>query len=114
MIPIDLRWRNALMTGDDSGLGAATAKSLAQAGADIVIAYRDGPQAAKEVAATAKMFDVKLAIVRLADGANRADLAARFQRIDQKFDGIDILANNASTDGHRAPCLESDPAGFSA
>jgi NAD(P)-dependent dehydrogenase (short-subunit alcohol dehydrogenase family) len=36
MIPIDLQGRKAI-TGNDSGLGAVTAKLLAQAGADIAM-----------------------------------------------------------------------------
>ena len=48
MIPIDLKGRKALITGGDSGLGAATAKSLAEAGADIAIAYRGGSRSRAE------------------------------------------------------------------
>jgi NAD(P)-dependent dehydrogenase (short-subunit alcohol dehydrogenase family) len=110
MIPIDLKGRKALITGGDSGLGAATAKSLAQAGADIAIAYRDGPKAAESVAAAARAFGVKVAIIRLADVANQADVTALFQWMDQEFGGIDILVNNAGTDGPRALCMDSDPA----
>jgi NAD(P)-dependent dehydrogenase (short-subunit alcohol dehydrogenase family) len=72
MIPIDLKGRRALITGGDSGLGAATAKSLAQAGADIAIAYRDGPEAAEGVAASARPYGVKVSIARLADAAASA------------------------------------------
>ncbi|MDE2184950.1 MAG: glucose 1-dehydrogenase [Alphaproteobacteria bacterium] len=112
MIPIELKGRRALITGGDSGLGAATAKSLAQAGADIAIAYRDGPQSAEGVAAAARAFGGKVAIVRLADVANQADVTALFQWMDQEFDGVDILVNNAGIDGHRALCAESDPAAW--
>ena len=37
MIPIELKGRKALVTGGDSGLGAATVKSLAEAGADVAL-----------------------------------------------------------------------------
>ncbi len=109
MIPIDLKGRRALITGGDSGLGAATAKSLAEAGADIAIAYRDGPEAAKAVAAAAKAFGVKVSIVQLADVAKPSDVAALFQWMDTEFGGIDILVNNAGIDGPRALCAEADP-----
>ncbi|MDE1939166.1 MAG: SDR family oxidoreductase [Alphaproteobacteria bacterium] len=112
MIPIDLKGRKALITGGDSGLGAATAKSLAQAGADIAIAYRDGPQNAEGVAATAKSFGVKASIVRLADVADQGDVTALFAWMDSEFDGIDILVNNAGMDGPRAMCAQSDPAAW--
>jgi NAD(P)-dependent dehydrogenase (short-subunit alcohol dehydrogenase family) len=110
MIPIDLTGRSALITGGDSGLGAATAKSLAQAGADIAIAYRDTPEAAESVAATAKGFDVKVAIVRLADVAQQANVASLFTWMDKAYGGIDILVNNAGIDGNRALTAESDAA----
>jgi NAD(P)-dependent dehydrogenase (short-subunit alcohol dehydrogenase family) len=112
MIPIDLKGRKALITGGESGLGAATAKSLAQAGADVAITYHDTPQAAEAVAATAKAFGVKAAAIRLADVANQSDVAALFQWMDQEYGGVDILVNNAGIDGARALCAESDPAAW--
>jgi 3-oxoacyl-[acyl-carrier protein] reductase len=36
---IDLRGRRALVTGGSRGIGAATARLLARAGADVVIGY---------------------------------------------------------------------------
>ncbi|MBU6297574.1 MAG: SDR family oxidoreductase [Alphaproteobacteria bacterium] len=109
MIPIDLKGRRALITGGDSGLGAATAKSLAQAGADIAVVYRDGPENAEKVAAAATAFGGRTAIVRLADVADRNQVTALFQWMDREFGGIDILVNNAGMDGARALCAEGDP-----
>jgi NAD(P)-dependent dehydrogenase (short-subunit alcohol dehydrogenase family) len=109
MIPIDLKGRRALITGGDSGLGAATAKSLAQAGADIAIAYRDEPKNAEGVATAARAFGGKVAIVQLADVASEGDVTSLFRWMDQEFGGIDILVNNAGIDGHRALCTEADP-----
>jgi len=108
MIPIDLQGRSALITGGDSGLGAASAKSLAQAGADVAITYRDQSQAAERIAAVVKSYGVKAAIIQLADVSNRADVAALFQRMDGEFGGADILVNNAGMDGPRALCEDSD------
>ena len=56
MIAIELQGRKALITGGDSGLGAATAKSLAQAGADVAITYRYKSAAAEKVAAVVESF----------------------------------------------------------
>ncbi len=109
MIPIDLKGRRALITGGDSGLGAATAKSLAQAGADIAIAYRGEPQNAEGVATEARAFGSKVAIVQLADVASESDVTSLFKWMDQEFDGLDILVNNAGIDGHRASCADADP-----
>jgi glucose 1-dehydrogenase len=112
MISIDLKGRKALITGGDSGLGAATAKSLAEAGADIVITYRDKPDAAEKVAADIRSHGVKAFTVQLVDVAKQADVAALFQRIDREFGGVDILVNNAGMDGKRALCADSDPAAW--
>ncbi len=109
MIPIDLKGRRALITGGDSGLGAATVKSLAEAGADIAIAYRDGSEAAKALAAAAETFGVKVSIVQLADVAKQSDVTALFQWMDTEFGGVDILVNNAGMDGPRSLCADADP-----
>jgi NAD(P)-dependent dehydrogenase (short-subunit alcohol dehydrogenase family) len=110
MIPIDLKGRRALITGGESGLGAATAKSLAEAGAEIAITYLDKPEHAEAVAQSARAYGGKVATVRLADIADKSKVAALFQWMDQEFGGIDILVNNAGIDGRRAMCAEIDPA----
>ena len=112
MIPVDLKGRRALITGGDSGLGAATAKSLAQAGADIAIAYRDGPEAAQKVAKAAEEFGGKVAIARLADVARETDVSDFFRWMDGEFGGVDILVNNAGMDGERQLCADADPAAW--
>ncbi len=112
MIPIDLSGRAALITGGDSGLGAATAASLAEAGADVAITYQVKPEAAERIAAAARTYGVRAAAVQLADVSSQADVAALFHLMDQDFGGIDILVNNAGMDGPRALCADSDPAAW--
>lgn len=107
MIPIDLKGRRALVTGGDSGLGAATAKSLAQAGADIAITYQVKPEAAERLAGTARSFGVF--VMQLADISDRTNVADLFRRLERELGGVDILVNNAGMDGHRASCVDSDP-----
>jgi NAD(P)-dependent dehydrogenase (short-subunit alcohol dehydrogenase family) len=108
MIIIELQGRKALITGGDSGLGAATAKSLAQAGADIAITYRFHAEAAEKVAAMARSFGVKAYTVRLDNISNTEEVDALFQQVDQQLGGLDILVNNAGMDGPRALCADSD------
>jgi NAD(P)-dependent dehydrogenase (short-subunit alcohol dehydrogenase family) len=108
VIAIELQGRKALITGGDSGLGAATAKSLAQAGADVAITYRFQSDAAEKVAAVAKSFGVKAYTFQLDDVANKEEVGALFQRVDKELGGLDILVNNAGTDGPRALCIDSD------
>ncbi len=108
MIAIELQGRKALITGGDSGLGAATAKSLAQAGADVAITYRHKADAAEQVVAVAKSFGVNAYAFELDNVSDKAQVDALFQRVDRELGGLDILVNNAGTDGPRALCAESD------
>jgi NAD(P)-dependent dehydrogenase (short-subunit alcohol dehydrogenase family) len=112
MIAIDLKERTAVITGGDSGLGAATALALAEAGADVAVTYREKPALAEKVVEAARSHGVKAMAVQLADVAKQADVAALFQHIDREFGGVDILVNNAGMDGERALCADSDPAAW--
>jgi glucose 1-dehydrogenase len=109
MIPIDLKGRKALITGGNTGLGAAASLALAEAGADIAIAWRDAPEAAEEIAGAAAGFGVTARTVHLADIADEAEVARVFGWVDEEFGGIDILVNNAGMDGPRAPVATIDP-----
>lgn len=108
MLAIDLRGRKALITGGDSGLGAATAKSLAQAGADVGITYQRGSQAADRLAALARSFGARAFSFRLDDVSSEQEVDALFRQVDQELGGLDILVNNAGVDGPRAFCADSD------
>lgn len=112
MIAIELLGRKALITGGDSGLGAATAKSLAQAGADVAITYRHQSDAAEKVVAEAKAFGTKIYTFRLDNISNTEDVDSLFRQVDQELGGLDILVNNAGTDGARALCADSDIAAW--
>lgn len=112
MIAIELKGRKALITGGDSGLGAATAKSLAQAGADVAITYRYKSDAADQVAAVARSFGVQAYVFQLDNISDTAEVDAVFRRVDQELGGLDVLVNNAGTDGTRALCADSDIAAW--
>jgi len=112
MIAIELKGRKALITGGDSGLGAATAKSLAQAGADVAISYRFKSDAADQVVAVARSFGVQAYTFQLDNISAADEVDALFQRVDRELGGLDILVNNAGTDGARALCADSDIAAW--
>lgn len=112
MIAIELKGCKALITGGDSGLGAATAKSLAQAGADVAITYRFKPDAAEQVAAVARSFGVQAHTFRLDNISSEEEVDALFLQMDPVLGGLDILVNNAGTDGPRAFCADSDIAAW--
>ena len=88
-----LTGRRALVTGAASGIGAATARALAAAGAHVVIADidRDGAEAvAAEIGGSTWIVDL-------------VDTAA--------LDGVDILVNNAGIQ-HVAPIEQFEPEKF--
>jgi len=112
VIAIELNGRKALITGGDSGLGAATAKSLGQAGADVAITYRHRSEAAEQVAAVVRSFGVKAYTFQLDNVSDKDEVDTVFRRVDQELAGLDILVNNAGTDGARALCADSDTAAW--
>ncbi|HUH83435.1 MAG TPA: bifunctional aldolase/short-chain dehydrogenase [Stellaceae bacterium] len=80
----------ALVTGAGSGIGAATARALARAGAEVALLDRDGDAAAKVAKA------IGGAALSLAADVTDADaVATAFTRAVQAFGGIDIVVSNA-------------------
>lgn len=90
----DLTGRVALVTGGSRGLGHAMSLGFAAAGADIVLASRDG--AACERAAA----DISEATGRRALGVGAhvgrwADIDGLVERVYDEFGHVDVLVNNA-------------------
>uniref|UniRef100_A0A0K8TT77 Putative dehydrogenase n=1 Tax=Tabanus bromius TaxID=304241 RepID=A0A0K8TT77_TABBR len=90
------RWRNkvAVVTGASSGIGAAIAKDLIKAGLTVVgLARREGRVAdlCKDLSADLrkKLIPIKC------DVSVEKDVKSAFQVVDTKFNGVDILINNA-------------------
>jgi NAD(P)-dependent dehydrogenase (short-subunit alcohol dehydrogenase family) len=79
-----------IVTGGNSGVGAATASTLAADGHSVVIACRTVAKA--ERAATAMGGDVTIAQLNLAD-------LASVRKIADSVDGVDVLINNAGVLG---------------
>ena len=89
-----LKGQKALVTGANSGIGKATAICLAQAGADVVVNYFSGDDAAQQVVADIQKSGAK-AIAHLADVSREDQVQAMFKRMIEEFGTIDILVNNA-------------------
>lgn len=111
MLAVDLTGKRALVTGGNSGIGAAIAKAYAEAGADVAINYVAQPDAARDLkAAIASTGRRALAIE--ADVSDPDAVAAMFDDIDAAWGGIDVLVNNAGIDGKRMLAWEADHAAW--
>ena len=108
---IRLDGKRALVTGANSGIGAAIALALADAGAKVVINYVSHPEAADGLVQTIKQKQGD-AISIQADVANPESVEDLFRQIDAAWGGIDILINNAGIDGPRAMGWEADIAAW--
>jgi glucose 1-dehydrogenase len=86
--------QRALVTGANSGIGRAVAIALGQAGADVVVNYVGGVEAADAVVDEIRRFGVD-SISYQADVSSEDQVGAMFERVVQQFGTIDILVNNA-------------------
>jgi NAD(P)-dependent dehydrogenase (short-subunit alcohol dehydrogenase family) len=108
---ITLKGKRALVTGANSGIGAAIALALADAGASVVINYVSHPEAAEKLVRTIRRKRGK-AISLQADVSNPQAVADMFHEMDVAWGGIDILINNAGIDGVHALGWETDIAAW--
>ena len=89
---IDLTGRRVIVTGGASGIGVATARALAGAGAEVTLAVRNtaaGERTAEDIVATTGNKQVLVAALDLADQASVAAFTAAWQG------PLHILVNNA-------------------
>jgi glucose 1-dehydrogenase len=94
VIDLSLEGQRAVVTGASSGIGAATAKMLAGAGASVVITYRSSQDMAEAVVDEAQKSGTIVQAVR-ADISDPVDCARLFERTDDLLGGVDILIANA-------------------
>ncbi|WP_326656053.1 SDR family oxidoreductase [Streptomyces sp. NBC_00385] len=89
-----LKGQTALVTGANSGIGKATALGLGRAGADVVVNYVSGREAAEEVVREISSFGVR-AVAHEADVSQETQVTAMVDRTVQDFGTLDILVANA-------------------
>ncbi|MFJ4582601.1 SDR family oxidoreductase [Streptomyces echinatus] len=91
----ELNGRTALVTGGSRGIGAATARRLAQAGADVALTYVQGKDAAEAVVRDIEATGRRAVALR-ADSADAAEAADAVRRAAEELGGLDVLVNNAA------------------
>ena len=96
MRQIDLTGKTAIVTGSGQGIGLATAKSLYDAGANVVINFFEDPDGRnRELAESAAAGLGERTMVSPADVRQRDQLDAMMQATVDKWGSLDILVNNA-------------------
>jgi len=93
--PGSLAGRRALVTGSSRGIGADTVRYFAEAGADVVVNFRNKAPRAEKLAAQLQELGVR-AIVQGADLTDPESVGAMMAEAQREFGGLDILVLNAS------------------
>jgi NAD(P)-dependent dehydrogenase (short-subunit alcohol dehydrogenase family) len=108
----DFAGQVALVTGAGSGIGLATAKAFAQAGAAVVMADRDA--AGLEAAVEAVTAAGRRAIGVVCDVSDEAEAKAMVGRAVAAFGRLDMAYNNAGILGPMCDMTEETADGFDA
>jgi len=85
----------ALVTGSSRGIGADTVRYLAQAGADVVINYRNKAPRAQKLAEELRELGRTVLVVG-ADLTDPASVDSMFSQVKNEFGRLDVLVLNAS------------------
>jgi NADP-dependent 3-hydroxy acid dehydrogenase YdfG len=83
----------AIVTGASSGIGAATARVLAERGATVLLAARRADRLAEQLTQIQQAGGTALAVS--ADMADANDITLLVERATQAFGKVDVLVNNA-------------------
>jgi glucose 1-dehydrogenase len=104
---ITLKGKRALVTGGNSGIGAAVVKALADAGAKVAINYLVHPESTQNIVKEIQSKKGEVISIQ-SDVSDPNAVAKMFEQIDKEWGGIDILINSAGIDGARAFAWEAD------
>jgi NAD(P)-dependent dehydrogenase (short-subunit alcohol dehydrogenase family) len=106
-----LKGRVALVTGASRGIGEAIARSLAEQGADVVVAARKLESLEGVAAAIRNDFGVKCLPVACHTGDPNA-IGALFAKVESEFRRLDVLVNNAATNPYFGPAINMELPAF--
>ena len=99
-----LESRTVLVTGGYNGIGRAFAETYAAAGAEVIIAARNGDRCRDEAQRISDQYAVKTAGVSL-DVNDSSKVNSVVESVIDQFGKIDILVNSAGISGSEKPVL---------
>ena len=105
-VMFDLSSKVALVSGASRGIGAATAKILAEFGAHVILTSRKAENL-EEVQAQIKNAGNQASTMVCHNG-DLAQIESLFEKIRESHGRLDILVNNAATNPFHGSVLEAD------
>lgn len=93
--PQQLSGKKALVTGSSRGIGADTTRYFAEAGADVVINYRNKAARAEKLATELREHGGEVLVVG-ADLTDDSSIRNMVETVQESFTSLDILVLNAS------------------
>ncbi len=103
----DLKDKAVLVTGASTGIGAAVARALVQAGARVAVHYRGSADEARNVARDIEAAGGRALLVQ-ADVTDTAAVDRMVKTVHAEFGRIDVLVNNAGGFVKRSPIVDAD------
>ncbi|MFC4225284.1 SDR family oxidoreductase [Lysinibacter cavernae] len=95
LTPASLAGKRILVTGSSRGIGADTVSYFAEAGADVVINYRNKAARAEKLATSLRELGGRVLTVQ-ADLTDPASVDGMLDNIRAEYGGLDVLVLNAS------------------
>jgi len=105
---LDLTGQVALVTGASRGIGLASARALAQAGAQVLLCSHEPAEC--EAAAAALRAEGHAADALIADLTQRAQVESLVPRLLQRHGRLDVLVCNAGAAPHMGPIASASDA----
>jgi NAD(P)-dependent dehydrogenase (short-subunit alcohol dehydrogenase family) len=106
LVQFDLTGKVAIVTGASRGIGAVIARTVAAAGATVILASRR--QESLDAVAATIQDEGGMALAIAAHTGDDAAVRQLVARTVETFGGVDILVNNAATNPHFGPLLTAE------